>query len=75
MDVEIRDAYITLSQFLKKISLVSSGGEVKFFIESHNILVNNEKEIRRGRKLVTGDSIKIGEVVYTLKGTILHDSE
>ena len=57
--VEIRDEYITLSQFLKIVDLVQSGGEAKSFLLSHEILVNEEPEDRRGRKLRQGDHITV----------------
>lgn len=56
--IEIRDEFITLSQFLKIADLVQSGGEAKSFLLSHDVLVNGEKEDRRGRKLRRGDVIE-----------------
>lgn len=64
--VEIVDKFITLGQFLKVVDLVSSGGEVKYFILNNNILVNNEKETRRGRKLYKNDQISINNATYEI---------
>ena len=64
--VEIKDEYITLSQFLKIVDLVQSGGEAKSFLLSHEILVNEETEDRRGRKLRTGDRVTVNGQEYEI---------
>ena len=64
--VEIKDKYITLSQFLKIVDLVQSGGEAKSFLLSHEILVNEETEDRRGRKLRTGDRVTVNGQEYEI---------
>ncbi len=58
-EIIIKTEYITLGQFLKHISLVSSGGEVKFFLKNNKVFVNSENENRRGKKLYPGDKITI----------------
>ncbi|MGM0495278.1 MAG: S4 domain-containing protein YaaA [Bacillota bacterium] len=58
-EIIIKTEYITLGQFLKHISIVSSGGEVKFFLKNNKIFVNSENENRRGKKLYPGDKISI----------------
>lgn len=57
--IEIRDEYITLGQLLKIADVVSTGGEVKPFLATHTVYVNNEEDNRRGRKLRVGDRIRI----------------
>ena len=64
--VEIKNEYITLSQFLKIVDLVQSGGEAKSFLLSHEILVNAETEDRRGRKLRTGDRVTVNGQEYEI---------
>ncbi|MBR0418736.1 MAG: S4 domain-containing protein YaaA [Erysipelotrichaceae bacterium] len=64
--VEINDKFITLGQFIKITDHISSGGEAKLFLYSHEVYVNNEKEDRRGRKLYHGDQIRIGSEVYQI---------
>ena len=64
--VKITDDFITLGQFLKVADLVSSGGEVKYFILNKNILVNGSAENRRGRKLYKEDLITIDEDIYQI---------
>ena len=64
--VQINDNFINLAQFLKIIDVINSGGEAKFFLKSHIVLVNNEKEDKRGRKLYKGDVIKIDDNQYEI---------
>lgn len=64
--VKITDEYITLGQFIKIVDLVSSGGQVKMFLLSNEIKVNNELENRRGKKLYIGDHITIFNKEYVI---------
>lgn len=58
------EQFIKLSQFLKLNDLVQSGGEAKHLIQSGYVLVNNEVELRRGRKLYTGDHVTFSNQTY-----------
>ena len=51
---------ITLGQALKAAAIVGTGGEAKVVIQSDEVLVNGEVEIRRGRRLREGDVVEIG---------------
>lgn len=53
-DITIRDEYIRLGQAMKLAGMVQTGAEAKELIESGEVLVNGEKEQRRGRKLYDG---------------------
>ena len=64
--VEIKEDYITLGQFLKIADLIASGGEAKHFLHSNILLVNEEEENRRGRKLHKGDHIQIAGQTYEI---------
>lgn len=64
--ITIKGEYLKLEQLLKIADLVSSGGEAKFFLINNKILVNNEEENRRGRKLYKGDVVKILGKTYEL---------
>ena len=46
-----------LDQFLKWHNIASSGGEAKIFINSGQVKVNGQIELKRGRKLVKGDKV------------------
>lgn len=62
----IQGEYITLGQLLKFLDLVSTGGEEKLFVATHDITYNGEKENRRGKKLRPGDNISIDGDSYTI---------
>lgn len=64
--IEIKDEYITLGQFLKIADIISSGGEAKIFLNSNIILINDEEDNRRGRKLHKGDKVNILGVDYLI---------
>ena len=56
-DVEIRQAPIELSQFLKLAQVVMSGGEAKTLVQSGEISVNGVVETRRSRQLQVDDVV------------------
>lgn len=58
-EVTIQTSYITLGQFLKLANCIDSGGQAKVFLQDSEVLVNNEIEQRRGRKLVDQDTIYV----------------
>lgn len=44
---------------LKMTDAISSGGMSKWFLSENEVLVNDEVEVRRGRKLRDGDLVNI----------------
>ena len=52
--IKLRDEYIKLGQALKAANLVEDGVEAKLVIQDGLVKVNNEVDIRRGRKLYDG---------------------
>ncbi len=67
--VKINTDYITLQQLLKMIQVISSGGEAKYFLQEHQVFINDQLETRRGRKLYSGDQVKIDGTLV-----VIHDS-
>ena len=65
-EVKIKTEYITLGQLIKYLSLVGSGGEVKFFIMESQILLNEEPENRRGKKIYPNDVVEINNQSYRI---------
>lgn len=65
-EVKIRDEYITLGQFLKIVDLISSGGEAKAFLLENSILINDELDNRRGRKLYKDDILEFKGKKYKI---------
>ncbi len=57
--IEIGTDYITLGQFLKLANIFESGGMIKGFLQEQGVIVNGEKEYRRGRKLYENDVVEI----------------
>lgn len=49
--------FIELNKLLKLLRFVGSGGEANQWIDSGAVMVNNEVETRRRRKLRPGDSV------------------
>lgn len=56
---KISTEFIRLEQFLKLCNECSTGGQAKQMISAGLVLVNEETELRRGRKLVVGDTVTI----------------
>ena len=51
--------FITLGILLKLVGIIDTGGQAKWFLSENAVLVNGEKENRRGRKLYHGDQILV----------------
>lgn len=65
-EITIRTDYITLGQLLKYTNIIFEGGDAKEYLSSHEVLVNDEKESRRGRKIRGGDSVELQNVVLKI---------
>ena len=59
--VQIDKPFITLGQLLKEEAIISSGGQAKWFLQEYDVLVNDEPDDRRGRKLYPGDTIVVAD--------------
>ena len=55
--IKLRDEYIKLGRALKAANLVEDGVEAKLVIQDGLVKVNNQVDIRRGRKLYDGDVV------------------
>lgn len=58
-EVFIDSQYITLGNLLKKETIVSSGGQEKWYLKEHTVDVNSKPDDRRGRKLYPGDTVDV----------------
>lgn len=65
-EIEINTDIIKLDSFLKWCGAVSLGSEAKMFIQDGLVKVNNEIEIRRGKKLTKGDIIEFDGETYKI---------
>ncbi|PTE80920.1 S4 domain-containing protein YaaA [Staphylococcus cohnii] len=68
----IVDGDITLGQFLKTEGIIESGGQAKWFLQDFEVMINGEREMRRGKKLNHQDNIVIPEIGSFL---IIHQGE
>lgn len=64
--IKIDTEFITLGQLLKMVSIISSGGEAKWFLAENAVLVDNELETRRGRKLYKDMIVKVLNKEYQI---------
>lgn len=55
----IHSDYITLGQLLKEETIIASGGMAKWYLSEYAVLVNQEPENRRGKKLYHGDRVEL----------------
>lgn len=62
--IHITTDYITLGQFLKLANIVSDGAMAKHLIADGLVLVNDEVDIRRGRKLYPNDVVSYDGETY-----------
>ena len=60
-DVPISTDSIRLGQLLKLAGVIDSGAKVKALLGRETVSVNGERETRRGRRLVAGDEVHVGE--------------
>jgi ribosome-associated protein len=60
-EITIRGEMIRLGQLLKLAGVVDSGAEIKGFLASRPVLVNGDREQRRGRQLHRGDVVQVGD--------------
>jgi ribosome-associated protein len=61
-EVQIRGEMIRLGQLLKLTGVIDSGSEIREFLAAEEVLVNGEREERRGRQLRSGDVVRVGDV-------------
>jgi ribosome-associated protein len=59
-EIPIRGETIRLGQLLKLSGVIDSGAEVKTLLAERSVLVNGQRETRRGRQLHPGDLVALG---------------
>jgi ribosome-associated protein len=64
--IPIRGETIRLGQLLKLADVVDSGGEARDYLEYEEVLVNGERETRRGRQLRRGDVVTLTDTVLEI---------
>ena len=66
-EIVLKKPYITLGQLLQVSDLASSGAEAKILVKKLDILVNETKENRRGRKLYANDIVEVKRRKFLIK--------
>ena len=66
---------ITLGQFLKTEGIIESGGQAKWFLQDYDVLLNGERETRRGKKLADQDRIDFPDIPDIDSFIIIHQGE
>ncbi len=67
MSDEKESEFIRLDQFLKLQGVVGTGGQAKMMIQSGDVVVNGQVDMRRGRKLVPGDVVTVGDLEWIVE--------
>ena len=62
--ITIKSEYITLGQFLKYVGIIDCGSYAKQFLLEKKVLINNEQDQRRGRKIYPGDIVEVNKKRY-----------
>ncbi len=58
---------IKLGQFVKYVLELPSGGAAKHYLLENDVFLNGELENRRGKRLISGDIVKLEDEEYILK--------
>jgi ribosome-associated protein len=61
---------IVLGAFLKVCGAAATGGHGKLLIQEGEVAVNGTVETRRGRKLTSGDVVRVGDEEYRVCSSI-----
>ncbi len=65
--IEITQEPVELFKLLKFESILSSGGEAKHVISEGYVLVNDQVETRKRKKISSGDTIEFNGEKYTVR--------
>ncbi len=65
--ITIKEEFIKLDSLLKYSGVAHTGGHAKMLILDGIVSVNNEVCIQRGKKIRSGDKVKIEETVLLVK--------
>ena len=64
MKVKIRGKFIKLGQLIKKLNIIDTSGQAKYFIKSHEIRINNEEDVKRNTKVWLNSTVWIDDQVF-----------
>ncbi len=64
MKVKIKGKFIKLGQLIKKLDIIDTGGQAKYFVKSHDIRINNEDGAKRNTKVWVNSTVWIDDQVF-----------
>ena len=64
MKVKIKGDFIKLGQLIKKLNIIDTGGQSKYFVETHEIKVNGRSDVKRSTKVFVGSTVWIDDEIY-----------
>ena len=67
INLDENEEYITLQSLLQIGGVISTGGMAKIYLQENAVLVNGELENRRGRKLYSGDEVRLKEQTFIVR--------
>lgn len=66
IEVKIETEFINLTQFLKLMNIISSGGEVSYFLEDNDVRLDDEVVFEKRKKIYKNMILKINDEVYKI---------
>ncbi len=64
MKVKITGRFIKLGQLIKKLNIIDTGGQAKYFIETHDIRINDQEGFKRNSKVWANSTVWIDNQVF-----------
>ena len=53
-----------MAKLIKKLNIIDTGGQAKYFIKSHEIRINNEEDVKRNTKVWLNSTVWIDDQVF-----------
>jgi len=64
---ELEGDFITIAQLLKALDYIGSGGETKYFLFEHVVLLNDTEIYEKKKKIKKGDVVTINNKKFLIK--------
>ena len=66
-DFELEGEFITITQLLKALDYIGSGGEAKYFLFEHVVLLNDTEIYEKKKKIKKGDVVTVNDKKITIR--------
>ncbi len=67
---ELEGEFITIAQLLKALDYIGSGGETKYFLFEHVVLLNDIEIYEKKKKIKKGDVVTINNKKILIKWSL-----